>query len=200
MNAADTQILRQKQINMKAYIFIATGFEEIEAVSIIDVLRRAGVEVKIIVIPEEEDEYWVEGAHDISVIGDNNFKYADFSGGDMLILPGGQPGTDNLNANKDLKKLIRNYHEQGKYIAAICAAPLVLGGMGLLKGKRAVCYPGYEDQLLGAEIATDERVVVSDNIITSKGPGTAIEFGLKLAELLVGKEVSEKLRNGMIVK
>ncbi|GHT34602.1 thiazole biosynthesis protein ThiJ [Bacteroidia bacterium] len=185
---------------MKAYIFFATGFEEIEAVSVIDVLRRAGVEVEAIAIPEEDDEYWVEGAHDISVIGDNNFDDGDFSDGDILILPGGQPGTDNLNANKDLKKLILQYHEQGKYIAAICAAPLILGGLGLLKGKRAVCYPGYEKQLVGAEIATDERVVVDGKIITSKGPGTAIEFGLVLVELLVGKEVAEKLSEGMIVK
>jgi len=184
----------------KAFIFLATGFEEIEAVNVIDVLRRAGVEVVIIAIPEEPDEIWVEGAHGISVFGDNVFEDTDFSDGDMLILPGGQPGTDNLNASKKLKKLIQNYYNQNKYIAAICAAPLVFGEMELLKGKRAVCYPGYENQLLGAEIPENERVVIDGNIITSKGPGTAIEFALKLVEILVNKEVAENLKIKMIVK
>ena len=187
-------------MSKKAYIFLATGFEEIEAVSVIDVLRRAGVGIVAVAIPEEPDECWVEGAHGISMFGDNVFEETDFSDGDMLILPGGQPGTNNLNAHKKLKKLIQTYYFQKKHIAAICAAPSILGEMGLLNGKRAVCYPGYENHLIGAEIAENERVVVADNIITSKGPGTAIEFALKLVEILAGQEMAEKLRNGMIVK
>ena len=184
----------------KAFVFLATGFEEIEAISIIDVLRRAEVETIIVTIPQEEDVFWVEGAHGISVAGDSLFDETDFAGGDMLILPGGMPGTDNLNAHNGLKNLIKEYHDQGKYIAAICAAPLVFGEMGLLKGKKAICYPSFEPRLIGAEIAENERVVVDGNIITSKGPGTAIEFALQLVELLVSKEEAEKWRNGMIVK
>ncbi len=183
-----------------AFIFLATGFEEIEAIAVVDVLRRAGVEVTIVAIPEEDDEFWVEGAHGITITGDDIFDEIDFSGGDMLILPGGQPGTSNLNVHKGLKEVIQTYYDQQKYIAAICAAPLVLGGMGLLKGKRAVCYPGYEVRLTGAEIAKNERVVVDGNIITAKGPGTAIEFALQLVEILVDKATADKLAVEMIVK
>ena len=181
----------------KAYIFLTTGFEEIEAICVIDILRRAGIEVKAIACPAFKK---VIGAHDIEISTDAILDRTDFSDGDMLILPGGQPGTDNLNAHKKLKKLIQTYYDQNKYIAAICAAPLVFGEMGLLKGKKAVCYPGYENQLLGAEIAESERVVVSDNIVTSKSAGTAIEFALKLVEILVGKETAEILSKKMIVK
>ncbi len=184
----------------KAFVFLAAGFEEIEAIGIIDTLRRAEIETIVVLIPEEEDECWVEGAHGISVFGDIDFYEADFSDGDMLILPGGMPGTNNLNAHEGLKELIQEYDNQNKYVAAICAAPLILGKMGLLKGKKAVCYPGYEDQLIGAEIAENERVVVSGNIITSKGPGTAIEFALQLVEILVDKTTAKKLKVGMIVK
>ena len=182
----------------KAFVFLAQGFEEIEAVSIMDVLRRAGVEVVIVSISSKEK--MVMGAHDIVIAADVIFDETDFSGGDMLILPGGQPGTDNLNTHEGLKKLIKTYYNQNKYVAAICAAPLVFGEMGLLQGKKVVSYPGYENRLLGAEIAENDRVVVAGNIITSKGPGTAIEFTLKLVELLIGKETAEKLRIGMIVK
>jgi len=182
----------------KVYVFLVTGFEEIEAVSVVDVLRRAGVEVIMVSISAEERK--VTGAHDIEITADILFEDVCYPDGDMLVLPGGQPGTDNLNAHKALKELIQTYYDQQKYIAAICAAPLVLGGMGLLKGKKAVCYPGYEDCLVGASIAQNECVVVSDNIITSKGPGTAIEFALKLVEILVGKETAENLKKGMIVK
>jgi len=181
----------------KAYVFLANGFEEIEAISVIDVLRRADVEVKTVSISANKQ---VIAAHNVEISADTLFDKTDFADGDMLILPGGQPGADNLNACEKLKKLIQIYYDQNKYIAAICAAPLVFGGMGLLKGKKAVCYPGYEDQLIGAEIVENECVVASDNIITSKGAGTAIEFSLKLVEILVGKEVAEKLKTGMIVK
>ena len=186
-----------KMKHIKTYIFLATGFEEIEAISVVDILRRADIKVETISI---SGNLSVIGAHNIEISADALFDKTDFSDGDMLILPGGQPGTNNLNACEKLKKLIQNYYDQNKYIAAICAAPLIFGEMGLLKYKKAVCYPGYENQLLGAEIAENERVVVSDNIITSKGAGTAIEFSLKLVEILVGKETAEILSKKMIVK
>jgi len=181
----------------RAFVFLASGFEEIEAISIIDVLRRG--EVNTITVSITDDKK-VKGAHNIEVIADEIFTNVDFSNGDMLVLPGGQPGTDNLNAHAGLKAAINQYNDQQKYIAAICAAPLVFGEMGLLKGKKAICYPSFESRLIGAKITGNERVVVDGNIITSKGPGTAIEFALQLVEILVGKEVAEKWRNGMIVK
>ena len=182
----------------KAYIFLTTGFEEIEAICIIDILRRAGVNVETVSITNYKK---ILGAHNITILADTPiFEKINLLDGDMLILPGGQPGTKNLNTCEKLKKLIQTYHDQNKYIAAICAAPLVFGEMGLLKGKRATCYPGYEGLLLGAEFAGNERVVVDGNIITSKGVGTAIEFSLKLVELLVGKKTAETLKKKMIVK
>ena len=182
---------------MKAFVFLAPGFEEIEAISIIDTLRRAEIKTISVAITSEKT---VKGAHDIEILADALFSKTDFSEGDILILPGGQPGTDNLNAHAGLKAIINQYNNQHKYIAAICAAPLVFGEMGLLKGKKAICYPSFENRLIGTEIAENERVVVDGNIITSKGPGTAIEFALQLVEILVGKEVAEKWRVGMIVK
>ena len=179
-----------------AFVFLATGFEEIEAVSIIDTLRRA--EVKTISVSTTSEKI-VKGAHNIEVAADEIFADADFANGDILILPGG-PGTDNLNAHSGLKAVINQYNNQQKYIAAICAAPLVFGEMELLKGKKAVCYPSFEPRLIGAEISENERVVVDGNIITSKGPGTAIEFALQLVEILVSKNVAEEWRSGMIVK
>jgi len=184
---------------MQAFIFLAPGFEEIEAISVIDVLRRADIEVTTVSIPDEDDdEFWVEGAHGISVFSDIDFEYADFANGDILILPGGQPGAKNLNAHKGLKQLLQEYFDQKKCIAAICAAPLVLGGLGILKGKQATCYPGYEPQLIGAEI-TNKSVVVAENIITANGPGAALEFALAIVEKLKGAEVAQTLKKQMMI-
>ncbi len=180
-----------------AFVFLAPGFEEIEAISIIDTLRRGGINTLAISITSGKN---VKGAHAIEVVADEIFDKTDFSTGNIVILPGGMPGTNNLNAHEGLKALINQYNNQQKYVAAICAAPLVLGQMGLLKGKPAISYPGFEDQLQGATIEKDKRVVVSGNIITSKGPGTAIEFALQLVEMLVDKATAEKLAEGMIVK
>lgn len=186
---------------MQAFIFLAPGFEEIEAVTVIDVLRRADIEVVTVSIPDEDDdEFWVEGAHGISVFSDIDFEYADFDEGDMLILPGGQPGTKNLNAHKGLKKLLQKYYDQKKCIAAICAAPLVLGEMSLLKGKQATCYPGYEAQLLGAEIIKDKPVVIDGDIITANGPGAALEFALAIVEKFKGAETAQTLAKQMMIE
>lgn len=177
------------------FLFLAQGFEEIEAINVIDVLRRGNVHVTTVSI---EKTLFVTGSHDITVMADKLFDEIDFSKGDMLVLPGGMPGTKNLNSHDDLRKLIQHYFSQQKYIAAICAAPLILGQLGLLKNKEAVCYPGYEKELVGA-IVSDKRVVVSDNIIMAKGAGCAIEFALKLVEILQDKKTSIKVANAMIV-
>jgi len=180
-----------------AFVFLASGFEEIEAMSIIDVLRRGEVNTVTVSITGDKS---VKGAHNVEVIADEIFADVDFSNGDMLVLPGGMPGTNNLNAHDGLKAVISEYNNQGKYIAAICAAPLVFGEMGLLKGKKATCYPSFESRLIGAEVTETERVVVDSNVVTSRGPGTAIEFALQLVEILVSKEVAAQWRAGMLVK
>lgn len=178
----------------KVSIFLAPGFEEVEALTPIDLLRRAGAQVTIVSIGEEKA---VTGSHQITVTADKLFKEMDFSDQDMLILPGGQPGTNNLKACKKLRDLLENANNQEKLLAAICAAPTVFGDMGLLKGKKATCYPGCEDGLIEAEYMTD-RVVTDGNITTSRGVGTAIPFALSLIEQLFGKEKSGEIRTSII--
>jgi 4-methyl-5(b-hydroxyethyl)-thiazole monophosphate biosynthesis len=124
---------------------------------------------------------------------------ADYELADMILLPGGQPGSDNLNKHEGLRNQIRTFHDQGRMIAAICAAPLVLGSAGILKGKKATCYPGVESLLTGAT-CTGNDVEVDGNLITGKGPGVAMEFSLTLVEKLVGKAKADELRSAMIVK
>lgn len=177
-------------------VYLADGFEEVEAITVVDVLRRAEIDAKMISITGSKA---VNGAHGVTVEADELFDNADNSGADMLVLPGGMPGTRYLGEHKGLSEVIRSFAEKDKYIAAICAAPSILGRMGLLKGKKAVCYPGFEDALKGAVIRED-IVSQEGNYITSKGPGTAIYFALRLAELLADKETAEELREGMIIQ
>ena len=161
-------ILNKKEMK-NAVVFLATGFEEIEALGTIDVLRRGGVRVMMVSITGDR---LVIGAHDIPVMADYLFEEADFSCVDALILPGGIPGSNHLNAHAHLKELVKEKTEEGVLIGAICAGPMVLGGLGLLKGKRATCFPFFEPTMVGA-IPTDNGVEQDGNIITSKGPGFA---------------------------
>jgi 4-methyl-5(b-hydroxyethyl)-thiazole monophosphate biosynthesis len=177
------------------YIFLATGFEETEAVAIIDVLRRAELHVTVVSVTGQR---MVTGSHKISVEADALFEECDFKEGNMLVLPGGMPGTRNLEAFVPLTKLISEYYRVGKYLAAICAAPLILGKMRLLRNEEATCYPGYEEDLEDA-VLSKQRVVRSGKIITGKGPGTSIEFGLKIVETLKGEELAASLAKAMIV-
>lgn len=178
----------------KVSIFLAPGFEEVEALTPIDLLRRAGAQVTIVSIGEEKT---VTGSHQIAIGADVLFDEMDFSEQDLFILPGGQPGTNNLKACSRLRALLEDADRKGKLLAAICAAPTVFGDMGLLKGKKATCYPGCEDGLTGAEYLT-ERVVTDKTITTSRGVGTAIPFALSLIEQLFGKEKSEEIRRSII--
>lgn len=178
----------------KVSIFLAPGFEEVEALTPIDLLRRAGAQVTIVSVQAEKA---VTGSHRITVEADALFEDMDFEEQDMLILPGGQPGTNNLKACQKLRELLAEADKKGKLLAAICAAPTVFGDMGLLKGKKATCYPGCEEGLAGADCLT-ERVVVDGNLTTSRGVGTAIPFALSLIEQLFGKEKSEEIRKSII--
>lgn len=175
------------------YMFLAEGFEEIEALCPLDLLRRAGVDVKTVGIGSKN----ICGAHGITVVADaRDDEISDYTA-DMIILPGGMPGTLNLEASEVVAGAIDAAVTKGSYIAAICAAPSILGKRGLLVGKEAICYPGFEDKLLGAKIS-EKRVVVDGKIITAAGMGVALEFGLSLVAILCGEEKADALRKGVI--
>ena len=174
-------------------IFLAEGFEEIEALCPLDLMRRAGLEVRTIGV----DSKAVTGAHGIPVVADMTTDEYTVGNTEMVFLPGGMPGTLNLAANETVISAIKNAHERGKYIAAICAAPSILGDMGLLVGKEAICYPGFEDRLTGAKIS-DMRVVRDGKIITAAGMGVALDFGLEIIKIFRGEETAEKLRHAVI--
>lgn len=168
---------------------IADGFEETEAIGVIDLLKRVDIDVVMISI---EKEKIVRGAHNIYINCDEIYDDISLEDFHMIFLPGGMPGTDNLNKNERLKKEIFEFFSLGKKIAAICAAPSILGDMGILKGKKATCFPGFEKRLKGADII-NEKVVRDGNITTSKGLGTAIDLGLDIVEQVMGKEISKEL-------
>ena len=177
------------------YVFLADGFEEVEAFTPVDVLRRAGLEVQLVSVMENEI---IRGAHDISVLCDRNIANCDFFDAELLLLPGGMPGAATLGECEDLKRALLNHAKEGKPIAAICAAPMVLGTLGLLKGKRATCYPGFESYLEGAQ-ATGALVERDGQVVTGKGPGAAMEFAFTLVDLLVGPDKVKELKEAMIV-
>ncbi len=180
----------------KVFVHFANGFEEVEAITPVDVLRRAGCEVTTVSVMGKKE---VTSARGVIIITDALYENMDYAGVDLVVLPGGQPGSDNLNRHEGLKKQIRMLHDQGRMIAAICAAPRVLGSAGVLKGKRATCFPGTESLLTGATF-TGNAVEVDGNIITGKGPGVALKFSLILVEQLLGKSKADELKKAMIVE
>lgn len=173
----------------KVYLFLATGFEEVEALTVVDILRRGGVDCKTVSVTGDYD---VTSSHMVTVRADLLFDEADFSDGEMLVMPGGIPGTPNLKAHEGLAKLIRQYKEEGKNLAAVCAAPTIYGEMGLLEGKNATCFPGMEDGLIGANKLTD-NVVCDGQFITSRGMGTCIDFGLALLARLTDQDKAQEI-------
>ena len=173
------------------YIFLADGFEEIEALCPLDIMLRAGLEVKTVSINGSET---VTGSHGIRVYADKVIDDISLSDKpELVMLPGGMPGTKNLEACETVHDFINDAVKRNAYVAAICAAPLVLGKMGLLDGREAICYPGFEEHLKGAALS-QSKVVKDGNIITAKGMGVSLEFALKLVETLCGSEVSEKIK------
>lgn len=178
------------------YVFLANDFEEIEALTAVDLLRRAEIQVKTVSIMEEKLVY---GAHGIGVEADILFREGLYDKCAMLILPGGMPGTTNLCNHKDLNEELKEFAAAGKPIAAICAAPMVLGRAGLLAGHTATIYEGMEEELTGA-VHSSEKVVVSGNIITSKGPGTAMDFALGIIAYLKGAEKAREIAAELLYK
>lgn len=177
------------------YVFFADGFEEMEALASVDILKRAGLKVQMITVTSGEI---VTGAHGVPVLCDKNIENCDFYDAELVLLPGGMPGASTLEQCVDLRKLILEFAAAGKPIAAICAAPMILGKLGLLKGKKATCYPGFDQYLEGAEY-TGALVEKDGNIITGKGPGAAIEFALAVAGLLAGEEKVKELKEAMCI-
>lgn len=180
---------------MRIYLFLAEGFEEMEAVVPMDVFRRAGIDLVTVSIT---DDLKVCGAHGVCVLADKTFAELSFDGDFMIFLPGGMPGTTNLDNHAGLKLLISAHHAKGNKVAAICAAPSILGKMGLLKGREAICYPGFEQLLEGAVVSAD-KVVSSGNIFTAKGPGVALPFALKLVEELKGAKIAGDVASALMM-
>ena len=179
----------------KVAILLADGFEEVEAVAIVDVLRRAEIEVTIAGLREGP----VTSARKVRILPDtvtDTIRTEDF---DMIVLPGGQPGSDNLNKDTRVRVLISEFHATGKLTGAICAAPYVLASAGILEGKHVTSYPTYRDKL--GNVVYEEKTVVEDgNVMTSRGPGTALCFGLSIVAKLVGKEKAQQIRQAMLLE
>ncbi len=180
------------------YVLLAEGFEEIEAIAPIDLMRRAGCDVKTVSVTAEKT---VMGAHAIALVADMTIDEIDTADNlQAVILPGGMPGTLNLEKNDAVQKLIDTAVEQEAVVGAICAAPSILGHKGLLVGRRAVCYPGFETALVGSHYDWTAPVVTDGQFITAKGAGTAVEFGLELVSVLVGDVTASALREGIQCK
>ncbi len=177
-------------------VFFGEGYEEIEALTVVDICRRAGLGVDMVSITEEAA---VKGSHGISVQMDKRYSQADFQEYAMAVLPGGMPGTKNLEAHEGLMGQVDAFYAAGKYIAAICAAPSIFGHRGILKGRKACCYPGMESHLEGAEV-TAGPVEISGNVITSRGMGTAIDFALVIVGTLCGKDKAEEMAQSIVYR
>ena len=178
----------------KVYVFLAEGFEEIEGLTVVDLLRRAKIETEMVPIMETKQ---VKGSHGIEVTADCLFADRDYADASVLVLPGGMPGTLNLGNHEGLCELLKKHYGEEKMIAAICAAPSVFGQLGFLNGRIATCYPGFESKLEGA-IILSTKVAVDGNVTTSKGLGTAIDFSLKLIEQLTDLNTAMEISEGIM--
>jgi len=178
----------------KVVVLLADGFEEVEAIAIVDVLRRAEIETVIAGLHSGP----MSSAHKVQVVPDTVIDTVNADDFDMIVLPGGQPGSDNLNADPRVRVLLKSFDQKGKLTGAICAAPIVLAGAGLLNGKHATSYPSYKEKL-GNAIYEERSVVTDGNILTSRGAGTALTFGLAIVERLVNKEKALKIKEAMLI-
>lgn len=177
-----------------AAIFLAEGFEEVEALTVVDLCRRAGIVISMVSVTGDK---YVTGSHGICVKADKLFEQLDFSFVEMLILPGGMPGTKNLEKHEGLMEKVKAFYKGNKFVSAICAAPTIFGHLGFLEGRKACCYPSMEGELYGADVQF-APVVVDGTVTTSRGLGTAIELGLAIVELFKGKEAADKLAKQIV--
>lgn len=185
--------VRNKQMK-KIAVFFGEGYEEVEALTVVDICRRCGLEVSMVSITEET---MVRGSHGINVQMDKAFSEANFEEYDMLVLPGGMPGTKNLEAHEGLMAQVDAFYAAGKYIGAICAAPSIFGHRGILKGRNACSYPSFESHLDGANV-TAGPVEISDHVVTSRGMGTAIDFALAIAGIFCGEEKAAEMAESIV--
>ena len=176
------------------YVMFADGFEEIEALAVVDILRRGGVEVETVSVYDED---FVTGAHNIMIKTDTHLSDIDASDCDFVVLPGGMPGTTNLMKNKNLEELLIKLNSNDSYMGAICAAPMVLGQLGFLNEKTATCYPSFESYLIGASLS-ENRVCISNKVVTSRGAGTAHDFAFAILSILKGEKCADEIRNAML--
>lgn len=180
----------------KAAVFLADGYEEIEGLTVVDLLRRAEITIDMVSVSGKRQ---ITGAHNICVETDYLFEDYSFAEVDMLVLPGGMPGTRHLAAHSGLREKLIEFYREGKALAAICAAPSVLGQAGILEGKSAVCYPGFEETLVGASVSQEE-VVTDGTVITSRGLGTAIPFSLAIITYLCDEETAARIGKSIIYR
>ncbi len=178
----------------RVYVFLAEGFEEIEGLTVVDLLKRAKIETEMVSVMGTRQ---VTGSHGITVTADSLFEENNYENAELLVLPGGMPGTLNLGNHKGLCALLKKHYGEEKKLAAICAAPSILGQLGFLKGREAVCYPGFEEKLDGA-ILCASKTAVDGNITTAKGMGAAIDFSLKLIEQLADQETADRISDAII--
>jgi len=189
-------LLKNKIIMAKVYEFLANGFEEVEALAPVDILRRGGIEVKMVSVTGSN---LVESSHGVVVKADLLFEnITDFSDADLLMLPGGMPGSKNLNEHEGVRKALKEQFEKGKRVAAICAAPLVLASVGLLKGKKATIYPGMESYLGEDAEYTGALVQEDGNVTTGAGPAASFPYGYQLLSYFLPAEKVEEIKKGMI--
>lgn len=175
-------------------IFMADGCEEIEGLTVVDIVRRAKMEVVTISVTGKKE---VTGSHNVTFFADALADETDYGALDGIVLPGGMPGTLHLGENETVNTVIRSFAAEGKLVCAICAAPSVLGAAGILNGRRATCHPGFEEKLTGAKTSEDD-VVRDANIITSRGMGTAIPFALEIVRYFSDEETVAQVKKGLV--
>lgn len=180
----------------QAYIFLATGYEEVEMLTVVDMLRRADISIDMVSITGAKE---VTGSHNITITADRLLEEADFDQADMLILPGGIPGTPNLRGCQQLCQQLKEFAAGGKWVAAVCAAPTILGELEILKGKKATCYPSFQDKLATGDYIK-QPVVVDGHVITSRGMGTCIEFAAAIICALKNQSAADAVTNAIIYR
>lgn len=178
----------------RVYLFLATGFQETEAIATVTICRRTDINITTVSITGNN---MVDSASGVTIKADKLLQECDFSDADMLVMPGGMPGSTNLRDCKPLQDIIMKHYKAGKALAAICAAPIVYGNLGILRGMNVTCYPGFESQLTGA-IPTGKTVEVDGQFITGHGPGASLDFGYAIVEYLLGKATVKQVKENMV--